>query len=52
MTGVISTKAPGYMIRHRNHICYLQHTMRVFYDMFDVEFPKASAEHHKTAPAD
>ena len=28
--GVISTKAPGYMIRHRNHICYLQHTMRVF----------------------
>jgi glycosyltransferase involved in cell wall biosynthesis len=36
--GVISTKAPGYVIRHRNHICYLQHTMRVFYDMFPVEF--------------
>jgi glycosyltransferase involved in cell wall biosynthesis len=45
--GVISTKAPGYMIRHRNHICYLQHTMRVFYDMFDVEFPKANPEHHR-----
>ena len=40
--GVISTKAPGYMIRHRNHVCYLQHTMRVFYDMFQVEFPRAT----------
>ncbi len=40
--GVISTKAPGYVVRHRNHICYLQHTMRVFYDMFDVEFPWAN----------
>jgi glycosyltransferase involved in cell wall biosynthesis len=39
--GVISTKAPGYAIRHANHVCYLQHTMRVFYDMFDVEFPNA-----------
>ncbi len=36
---VISTKAPGYLVRHPNHICYLQHTMRAFYDMFDVEFP-------------
>jgi glycosyltransferase involved in cell wall biosynthesis len=41
--GVISTKAPGYAIRHRNHVCYLQHTMRVFYDMFDHEFPNADA---------
>jgi glycosyltransferase involved in cell wall biosynthesis len=40
--GVISTKAPGYLVRHRNHVCYLQHTMRVFYDMFDVEFPNAA----------
>lgn len=37
--GVISTKAPAYMLRHPNHICYLQHTMRVFYDMFNVSFP-------------
>ena len=37
--GVISTKAPAYITRHPNHICYLQHTMRVFYDMFDFEFP-------------
>jgi len=40
--GVISTKAPGYAVRHDNHVCYLQHTMRVFYDMFDVEFPGAT----------
>ena len=42
--GVISTKAPGYLVRHPNHVCYLQHTMRVFYDMFEVEFPNASSE--------
>ena len=42
--GVISTKAPGYVVRHSNHVCYLQHTMRVFYDMFEVEFPSASDE--------
>jgi len=34
---VISTKAPGYVVRHPNHVCYLLHTMRVFYDMFDAE---------------
>jgi glycosyltransferase involved in cell wall biosynthesis len=38
--GVISTKAPSYLVRHKNHICYLIHTMRVFYDMFDSEFPE------------
>ena len=32
---VISTKAPTYMIRHRNHVSYLLHTMRVFYDRFE-----------------
>lgn len=42
--GVISTKAPGYVVRHPNHITYLQHTMRVFYDMFEVEFPEPSDE--------
>jgi glycosyltransferase involved in cell wall biosynthesis len=42
--GIISTKAPGYVVRHANHVCYLQHTMRVFYDMFDVEFPRADKE--------
>jgi len=42
--GVISTKAPAYIIRHPNHVCYLQHTMRVFYDMFEQEFPYATDE--------
>lgn len=42
--GVISTKAPAYVIRHPNHVCYLQHTMRVFYDMFEVEFPRSNRE--------
>jgi glycosyltransferase involved in cell wall biosynthesis len=41
--GVISTKAPGFAVRHDNHVCYLQHTMRVFYDMFDVEFANCDA---------
>ncbi|MGE4373706.1 MAG: glycosyltransferase family 4 protein [Xanthobacter sp.] len=42
--GVISSKAPSYALRHPNHVCYLQHTMRVFYDMFDLEFPTPSEE--------
>jgi glycosyltransferase involved in cell wall biosynthesis len=41
--GVISTKAPSYAVRHRNHVCYLPHTMRTFYDMFEVSFPEATA---------
>ena len=41
--GVVSTKAPSYAVRHHNHICYLVHTMRVFYDMFETEFPWADA---------
>lgn len=40
--GVISTKAPSYLIRHPNHVCFLIHTMRAFYDMFDVEFKNPS----------
>ncbi len=36
--GVISTKAPSYLIRHPNHVCYLLHTMRSYYDMFPYEF--------------
>jgi glycosyltransferase involved in cell wall biosynthesis len=42
--GVISTKAPGYVVRHPCHVCYLQHTMRVFYDMFEREFPTPTAD--------
>ncbi|KAA3622346.1 MAG: glycosyltransferase [Proteobacteria bacterium] len=32
--GVVSTKSPSYMVRHRNHVCLLPHTIRSFYDMF------------------
>jgi glycosyltransferase involved in cell wall biosynthesis len=39
---VISTKAPTFLVRHPNHICYLLHTIRVFYDMFDQEYAPAS----------
>jgi glycosyltransferase involved in cell wall biosynthesis len=42
--GVISSKSPAYLVRHPNHICCLQHTMRVFYDMFDLEYPRKSPE--------
>ena len=35
---VISSKAPSYAVRHPRHLCYLMHTVRVFYDMFDTEF--------------
>lgn len=35
---VISTKAPTFNIRHPNHVVYLVHTVRVFYDMFDTNF--------------
>lgn len=38
--GVVSTKAPTYVVRHPNHVCYLVHTMRVFYDMFEHAFPR------------
>ena len=32
---VISTKAPTYMARHPVHVAYLQHRMRVFYDLYE-----------------
>lgn len=41
---VVSTKAPTWLVRHPRHVCYLVHTIRVFYDMFDAVFPKASPE--------
>jgi glycosyltransferase involved in cell wall biosynthesis len=45
--GVISTKAPTYAARHPNHVCYLMHTIRVFYDMFPVERPHPSQADHE-----
>lgn len=41
---VVSTKAPTWMVRHPRHVCYLVHTIRVFYDMFATVFPNASPE--------
>jgi glycosyltransferase involved in cell wall biosynthesis len=41
---VISTKAPTYAVRHRNHVSYLLHTIRAFYDMFHHEFGTGSSE--------
>jgi glycosyltransferase involved in cell wall biosynthesis len=40
--GVVSTKAPSFLVEHPNHVCYLQHTLRSFYDRFDDEFPSPS----------
>jgi glycosyltransferase involved in cell wall biosynthesis len=44
---VISTKAPTYMVRHRRHVSYLLHTIRVFYDMFHREFGTGTPDQHK-----
>lgn len=41
---VVSTKAPTWMIRHSKHVCYLVHTIRVFYDMFEETFVQPSNE--------
>ena len=41
---VISTKAPTFLVRHPNHVCYLVHTIRSFYDMFDREFEWANTD--------
>lgn len=35
---VISTKNPTFMVQHPNHICWLLHQIRVFYDRFDDEY--------------
>ena len=32
---VISLRFPSYAIRHRHHVCWLNHTMREYYDLWD-----------------
>ncbi len=32
---VISTRFPSYAVRHHNHVCWLNHTMREYYDRWD-----------------
>jgi len=41
---VVSTKAPTWLVRHPRHVCYLVHTIRVFYDMFESTFPNPTPE--------
>jgi glycosyltransferase involved in cell wall biosynthesis len=45
--GVISSKAPTYAARHPNHVCYLMHTMRGWYDMFEASHPFATRQTQK-----
>jgi len=40
----ISTKAPTWLIRHPRHACYLVHTIRVFYDMFETSYLRPTLE--------
>ncbi|HEX3665260.1 MAG TPA: glycosyltransferase family 4 protein [Rhizomicrobium sp.] len=42
--GIVSAKAPSFVAQHRNHVCYLMHTIRVFYDMFDSTFTQPTPE--------
>jgi glycosyltransferase involved in cell wall biosynthesis len=44
---VISTKAPTFMVRHPNHVSYLLHTLRVYYDMFEREYGTGTAEQRR-----
>src|SRR3954469_15414173 len=44
---VISPRAPTYMVKHPNHISYLLHTIRVFYDMFEREYGAGTPELHE-----
>lgn len=38
---VVSSKVPTYAVKHRNHVMYLNHAVRVFDDMFEDRFPDA-----------
>src|SRR5436190_1784056 len=32
---VVSLRYPSYAVRHPNHVCWLNHTMREYYDQWD-----------------
>ena len=32
---VISLRYPSYAVRHPRHVCWLNHTMREYYDLWD-----------------
>jgi glycosyltransferase involved in cell wall biosynthesis len=41
---VISTKNPTFLVQHRNHVCWLLHQIRVFYDRFEDEYGKLAKQ--------
>jgi glycosyltransferase involved in cell wall biosynthesis len=41
---VVTTKYPAWMVHHRNHILYLQHTCRGVYDLYDENL---GVDHHE-----
>lgn len=41
---VISLRYPSYAIRHRRHVCWLNHTMREYYDLWDTFSAPLSAK--------
>jgi glycosyltransferase involved in cell wall biosynthesis len=40
---VISLRYPSYAVRHDQHVCWLNHTMREYYDLWDQFSPTLSA---------
>ena len=41
---VISLRFPSYAVRHPKHVCWLNHTMREYYDLWDAVQRDALAE--------
>lgn len=41
---VISTRYPSYAVRHPSHVCWLNHTMREYYDLWDSFRSKLSTQ--------
>jgi glycosyltransferase involved in cell wall biosynthesis len=39
---VVSLRFPSYAVRHRAHVCWLNHTMREYYDLWDRFYPTLS----------
>lgn len=43
---VISTRYPSYAVRHPNHVCWLNHTMREYYDQWEAFSARLSWQAH------
>ena len=41
---VISLRYPAFAVRHRHHVCWLNHTMREYYDLWDRFSSRLSAQ--------